>query len=282
MTPFFSIIIPTFNRGYLLYDSVNSVLSQDYEDFELIIVDDCSIDNTSLVVNSFNDRRLRYLKLTKNQGVSGARNYGIMNARGQYICFLDSDDIFKPKKLYNLHKLYEENKSEKPIFLFGGWEWVNFDSGKVRIIRRPDNKGLIDGLPRWCYNIVPDMVEQKFMQKNLFNPAHKSYEIYEPLIKIFKSGNVVFITEVISRFRDHYGSRVSSNTLETLNTISYLFQNYKEFIETVPYFCSKLMLTSGLYKKKLGLIDFRNDIIRSLMYNPLNLRSYYYFLKTFF
>jgi len=93
-----SVIIPTHNRAHLVAEAIDSVLSQTFTDFELIVVDDGSIDNTEEVVRSFIDRRLKYLKQT-NKGVSAARNTGIETAKGEFIAFLDDDDLFLPAKL---------------------------------------------------------------------------------------------------------------------------------------------------------------------------------------
>lgn len=96
--PKISVIIPTFNRAHLIAKAIESVLNQTITDFELIVVDDGSTDNTEEVVHSFTDPRLRYLKQL-NGGPSVARNAGIQAATGEFIAFLDSDDLFLPEKL---------------------------------------------------------------------------------------------------------------------------------------------------------------------------------------
>lgn len=97
--PAVSIIVPTYNRGDLLPKTLNSVLSQTYSQFELLIVDDGSIDNTKEVVASYGDSRIRYLEQPCNRGVSAARNRGLRESKGDYIAFLDSDDEWFPDKL---------------------------------------------------------------------------------------------------------------------------------------------------------------------------------------
>lgn len=87
-----SMIVPTYNREELIAETIESVLSQTYTDFELLIVDDGSTDNTAAVVGSFQDPRIRYLP-KENAERGAARNYGIRNARGRYVVFLDSDDV---------------------------------------------------------------------------------------------------------------------------------------------------------------------------------------------
>jgi glycosyltransferase involved in cell wall biosynthesis len=91
MNPFFSIIIPTFNRAHFIQNAIITVLNQSFEDFELIVVDDGSTDVTREVINSFNDSRIKYF-YQENKERSAARNNGISKSSGQYICFLDSDD----------------------------------------------------------------------------------------------------------------------------------------------------------------------------------------------
>ena len=95
--PLVSVIIPTYNRGWILKEAIDSVLAQDYKDFELIVVDDGSSDNTREILDSYG-RDLIVLRQA-NKGVSAARNRGIAAADGQLIAFLDSDDIWRPRKL---------------------------------------------------------------------------------------------------------------------------------------------------------------------------------------
>lgn len=93
-----SVIIPTFNRAVYLQETIASVLRQTWQDFELVLVDDGSTDNTADIVRSFDDRRIRYI-YRSNGGISAARNTGLDAARGEYIAFLDSDDLWEPSKL---------------------------------------------------------------------------------------------------------------------------------------------------------------------------------------
>ncbi|MHA1381845.1 MAG: glycosyltransferase family 2 protein [Candidatus Helarchaeota archaeon] len=94
-----SVIIPTYNRAKLLPRAIRSVLNQTYENFEIIIIDDASKDNTQEVVNSFSDRRIKYICLYERVGVAAARNIGIKTSEGKFLTFLDSDDEWHPMKL---------------------------------------------------------------------------------------------------------------------------------------------------------------------------------------
>lgn len=123
-----TVIIPTYNRGSLLKRAVDSVLNQTYKNIEIIVVDDCSTDNTEKIMKDYNQISfIKYIKLTKNSGACVARNVGIKNAKGNIIAFLDSDDEWlndKLEKQYNYmiknnvsvvtcNYLYEKNNNYK-------------------------------------------------------------------------------------------------------------------------------------------------------------------------
>ena len=97
--PKVSVIIPAYNRAYLVSRAIQSVLNQTYKDFEVIIVDDGSTDNTEEVVKGFDDKKVRYIKHERNKGVAATRNTGIKATRSKYIAFQDSDDEWLPEKL---------------------------------------------------------------------------------------------------------------------------------------------------------------------------------------
>ena len=97
--PFFTIVIPTYNRSNLLKRAIESVLDQTFESFEIIVIDDHSIDDTSSVVKSFSDLRIRYMKNSRTKGACGARNVGIYSAKAKWVAFLDDDDLWLPDKL---------------------------------------------------------------------------------------------------------------------------------------------------------------------------------------
>ena len=96
--PTVSVIIPIYNRAHTIDRAILSVLNQIYKSFEIIVVDDCSTDNTREVIEKFGDKRIRYIRKKSNKGAA-ARNTGIKAVRGEYIAFLDSDDKWLPNKL---------------------------------------------------------------------------------------------------------------------------------------------------------------------------------------
>lgn len=97
--PQVSVIIPAYNREATIGRAIRSVLSQSFNDLELIVVDDCSTDGTRAVVQGVDDRRIRYMRHERNLGAAAARNTGIRSAQGQILAFLDSDDEWLPQKL---------------------------------------------------------------------------------------------------------------------------------------------------------------------------------------
>lgn len=114
--PQFSVIIPTYNRCFILWRAIQSVLKQTYPFFELLIIDDASTDETAKMVKQFTDPRLIYHKLKKNIGPSAVRNFGLKKARGKLIAYLDSDNAWHDDFLELMHKAFNENKDKVIIF----------------------------------------------------------------------------------------------------------------------------------------------------------------------
>lgn len=122
--PFFSIVIPTYNRANIILKTIGSVINQTYPDWELIVVDDGSKDNTREVIQSISDARVNYI-FQDNAERSEARNNGIRNARGQYICFLDSDDWYEPEHLEVLFKSISEKAFPVALFFTNCYYYQN-------------------------------------------------------------------------------------------------------------------------------------------------------------
>jgi len=118
--PLVSVIIPTFNRGYCLEESIRSVLEQSFIDFELVVVDDGSTDNTSELVRRFPAVKLIRLE-EKNRGVSFARNRGVVEAQGDWVGFLDSDDLWEQGKLATQVKWIERHPDLQAVYTDEIW-----------------------------------------------------------------------------------------------------------------------------------------------------------------
>jgi glycosyltransferase involved in cell wall biosynthesis len=131
-----SVILPTYNRSYSLPDAINSVLTQSCRDLELIVVDDCSTEDIESLVRAFGDSRVRYIKRARNGGAAAARNTGLAEARGQYIAFQDSDDLWLPRKLERQLALFQTLPVDVGVvtggkLLYGRDARFNFGHGKV-------------------------------------------------------------------------------------------------------------------------------------------------------
>ncbi len=109
MNDLVSIIMPSYNTASYIKESINSVFEQTYTNWELIIVDDCSTDNTDEIVASLDDIRIHYIKNEKNSGAALSRNKALREAKGRWIAFLDSDDLWMPDKLEKQIQFMENN-----------------------------------------------------------------------------------------------------------------------------------------------------------------------------
>ena len=105
--PLVSVIMPTYNHARFIGEAIDSVLNQTYKNLELIIIDNYSEDNTEKIVSSYKDDRIKYLKFKNNGIIAASRNYGIKHSRGEYIAFLDSDDLWLPEKLEKQIKVFQ-------------------------------------------------------------------------------------------------------------------------------------------------------------------------------
>lgn len=128
-----SVILPTYNRAHLLPRAIGSVLQQTYADFELIVVDDASQDNTQAVALAFPDERVRYLRQANNGGVAAARNAGIAASQGRFLAFQDSDDLWHPQKLARQMQAWPEAGPETAVLYTQFWR----QKGKRRTLFPP-------------------------------------------------------------------------------------------------------------------------------------------------
>lgn len=206
--PKISVIIPTYNRVHLIRKAVQSVLDQSYQDFEIIVVDDCSTDNTEEAIREFQekDERIRYIRHKKNKGAAAARNTGIRAAKGEYIAFQDSDDEWLPEKIEKQMKIIKNSLPEVGVVYTDMWR---IKEGKKRYFSSPkimpedkivykqaldyrvSNIGIGTALIRKeCFDKVGifDKKFPKLEDLELFIRLSKYYYFYhieEPLVKYF-------------------------------------------------------------------------------------------------
>ncbi len=125
-----SVIMPSWNTAEYIGASIQSVLNQTYSNWELLIVDDCSSDNTDEVVKSFQDERIVYLKNEKNSGAALTRNRALREANGEWIAFLDSDDLWTPQKLEHQISFMKENGY---VFSYHEYEKIDEQSNPLHV-----------------------------------------------------------------------------------------------------------------------------------------------------
>ena len=125
-----SVVIPTYNKEKSITRTVESILEQDYTDFEIIIVDDCSSDNTVQMIEKKYGERIKLIKLKKNFGANVARNKGVLEAKGDYIAFMDSDDVWNKSKLSHCMNFIRETDAD---VIFHGYRRI-FPNGKEEIL----------------------------------------------------------------------------------------------------------------------------------------------------
>lgn len=142
-----SIITPTFNCAKYIGETIESVLNQTYTNFEMIIVDDASSDNTEEVVKSFNDKRIKYIKLKENSGPAFARNKAMEMAQGRYMAFLDSDDVWVNDKL---EKQINFIKTNNYNIVCSNYEQIDEKSNNLNRIIRCKKKVNYNGILLNC------------------------------------------------------------------------------------------------------------------------------------
>lgn len=149
-----SVVVPSYNRGYIISESIESILGQTYQDLELIIVDDGSKDDTHNVISRFADPRIQYTRHDQNRGYSAALNTGLRNARGEFIAILDSDDIWKPERLSKTLNFLERHPEVDAVFTdMEKYEGSQFFPSHVR---------------RWCPLTSSMLAERKWPKEVVF------------------------------------------------------------------------------------------------------------------
>ena len=132
MSVFFSVIIPTYNRAHLIDETISHILIQTFKDFELIIIDDGSTDNTNEIISCIDDSRIIYYKNLTNIERSASRNKGVELSKGKFIAFCDSDDLWKHNHLELLYQEIQNQKEAEGLY-FTGMIW-NFPDRKQEVI----------------------------------------------------------------------------------------------------------------------------------------------------
>lgn len=222
----FSIIIPSYNRAGYLPKAIDSVIHQTFDDWELIVVDDGSKDNSKEVVLSYKDERIRYL-YQDNAERSAARNNGIKNAKGTYICFLDSDDYFLPTRLEGIKQFIDVCNQKQALF----YTAIIFDKDgvlKERAELKRDGNNVFDFVANAIIGTPQTCIHKALLESNLFNPCFRIGEDMELWLRIVDKNELIFIpnqaTVVATDHIDRSVNFKQNNTgIEELKTLKHCF-----------------------------------------------------------
>ena len=273
-----SVVVPTFNRAQLIGRSLRSILNQTHEEFEVIVVDDASTDETEDEVKTFSDSRVRYIRHDENQGPSATRNTGIRSAENEYIAFLDSDDEWLPEKLER--QLAEFSLDSTLGFVYCGWAWVRSDRS-VRVSRVPDSEtGLIDGTPRWFYNMVQDIIVRREVAGDcIFNERIWAYENLEWLLRLMNQAPSGFVTDVLVRCHEHASHRASDSRLKKLEGLEFVLSNYEPYLRDYRNALFHLRLSAGALGLEERDARAKKHLSAAVKLRPLSARTWIRLLK---
>jgi teichuronic acid biosynthesis glycosyltransferase TuaG len=245
-----SIIMPAYNCEKYIRDSINSVLNQTYQYWELIIIDDGSVDQTVNIVKNLteNEDRVHLYENHHNQGVSATRNKGIFLAKGEWIAFLDSDDIWDISKLQKQMNYLSPTTAE---FLFTGSSYINEEGVSYKgVFEVPE---LVDYKKLRKHNVIScsSVLLKKHFFNNIKMEKDDMHEDYAVWLKILKTGICAYgINEPLLVYRISRNSK-SGNKLKTIRMTYKVFR----FIGMNPlgsaYFMCRHIIGSVLKYKKI-------------------------------
>lgn len=241
-----SIITPTWNCGKFIAETIDCVLAQTYPNWEMLIIDDCSTDNTRAVVAKYSDPRIQYHCLEKNSGAAVARNTALKMAHGRWIAFLDSDDLWKPKKLeQQLAFMVNNNYS----FSYHRYEEMA-ENGKSlnRIITGPNHISRISMLS-YCWPGCLTVMYDRFIVGDIQIPNIKKNNDYAMWLMVSKTSSCYLLDECLASYRKRSGS-ISNHGYISL--IKWHYKLFHQALKSNPIMSSVYTLNNlfwGVFKK---------------------------------
>jgi len=215
-----SIIMPSYNTAHYITASIESILAQTYTDWELIIVDDCSTDNSVEVITSFFEPRIVLLQNEKNLGAALSRNYALRAAKGKWIAFLDSDDIWLPEKLEKQIRFMEDNNyaftfTDYRICINGDWmPYINTGPNIVTKRKMYD----------YCYfSTITVMYDREKIGLVQIADLRKNND-YAMWLQAIEKSNAYRLPECLSYYIKHDGSVSSGNKVKLIKWHYKLFR----------------------------------------------------------
>jgi glycosyltransferase involved in cell wall biosynthesis len=245
-----SIVTPCYNSAKYIAQTIESVLAQTYQNWEMIIVDDCSIDNSVQIISIYQKKDPR-IKLYKTKVCSSSpvvpRNMGIEKSAGQYIAFLDSDDVWLPNKLENQIKLF----NGKDIGLvYSNYEKIS-ETGirRNRIIRAPSSATYIKLLKGNCIGCLTAIYDASKIGKMFFEEFH--HEDYVLWLTILRTGYIAKNTNTIEALYRVKKESISSNKFIVLIWQWNVYRNFLKLslLQSFFYFCCYILKAISKYLK---------------------------------
>lgn len=225
--PLVSVVIPNYNCGKYIRETLESVINQNYKNIEIIIIDDCSTDNSMEIVKKYQkiDLNIKVEIMKSNQGAAICRNRGIELAKGEYIAFLDSDDLWNENKISKQIKFMEENNYN---FSFTGYEHIDESSNKLGIkIRVPQKVSYNMLLWHDYFGCLTVMYNQKKLGKIYSENIRKNND-YSLFLNILKKERYAYgIKENLAKYRIRNGS-ISRNKWKTIKPHYNLLRNIEK------------------------------------------------------
>ncbi|MBW2642661.1 MAG: glycosyltransferase family 2 protein [Deltaproteobacteria bacterium] len=269
--PIVSIIVPTFNRAGMIHRAIESIKYQTFNDWELIVVDDASTDDTEEILQRYmrNDARIGYTKHAENKGGSAARNSGIKKSKGSYIALLDDDDRWHPEKL-RLQYDYLQNHPETGL-IYSGFCYVDYETDKIIKSVRPRYQGNVSSIILKT-NIIgsptPLIRNECFQRAGLFDEKLTSCQDWDMWIRISRFYSFAYVNECLAEVTMH-GRQISSDLSSKIDSRKKLLDKYFYFIKKKPsilsYHYKKLALLHAIDHSPIQTIKY---LIRAFLLQP--------------
>lgn len=287
--PFFSIIIPTYNRSSLIFDTLNSVFDQKYRNFEVIVVDNASTDDSIELLKPLEDEgKIRLIQNEKNIERARARNRGIANAKGDFLTFLDSDDFMYPNNLQDAAEFVKMNPEYH--FFHNYYELVNANKESIQTYDFPSADKHIQKLAIGNFiSCIGVFVSKEVYSTYKFNEDEKilGSEDWELWLRVLSNYKLGTIKKINSGALFHAGRSISSYNLESIvERKKYLIDNVLQDKEVKKVFgkyestmrASALIFTAtsaneaGLFKEAKKYLKVALKLKPSLIFNPRFIR----------
>lgn len=232
-----SVIIPSYNRADIILPSVQSVLDQTYRDIEVLVVDDCSTDNTEEVIRSIKDERVKYFCMERNSGACAARNRGIEEAKGEYIAFQDSDDIWRPDKLTKQISVLETTDADfvgcrMKRFVLGSTDRFTYYPGKKAITEKDMTFDSV--LYKNCISTQALVGKRECFENVKFDVNIKRFQDWDITISLLIAGyKMGFVDDIEVDSYIKEDSITNSNERTEQGRIDF-YNKYKKYIDANP------------------------------------------------